>query len=150
MKELDALLRDKVRMLGNALGNTIRNDLGEDTLAQIETIRKQAKRARTGDEEERDKLLGLLKGLSDDSLVPVVRGFNQFLNLANLAEQQHGISWRREDAGEESTDTMFPDLIKRLVEAGIEGDDLTSKVAAANVELVLTAHPTEVTRRTRI
>ena len=150
MKELDALLRDKVRMLGNALGNTIRNDLGEDTLAQIETIRKQAKRARTGDENDRDKLLDLLKGLSDDSLVPVVRGFNQFLNLANLAEQQHGISWRREDVGEDSTDTMFPDLIKRLVDAGIEGEDLTSKVAAANVELVLTAHPTEVTRRTLI
>ena len=150
MKELDALLRDKVRMLGNALGHTIRSDLGDGTLDQIETIRKQAKRARAGDDAERDKLLTLLKDLSDESLLPVVRGFNQFLNLANLAEQQHGISWRREDAGEEQPETMFPDLISRLKNAGIEGAELTSKVAAANVELVLTAHPTEVTRRTLI
>ena len=150
MKEIDALLRDKVRMLGNALGHTIRNDLGETTLEQIETIRKQAKKARAGDAAERDKLLALLKGLSDDNLVPVVRGFNQFLNLANLAEQQHDISWRKESIDADQADTMFRDLIPRLAEAGISGTELTEKVASANVELVLTAHPTEVTRRTLI
>ena len=128
MKELDALLRDKVRMLGNALGNTIRNDLGEDTLAQIETIRKQAKRARTGDENERDKLLDLLKGLADDSLVPVVRGFNQFLNLANLAEQQHGISWRREDVGDRAAplhlDAHREDVVEPAEALGVHCGDL--------------------------
>lgn len=150
MEEIDALLRDKVRMLGNALGNTIRNDLGEVVLEQIETIRKQAKKARAGDAVERDKLLALLKGLSDDNLVPVVRGFNQFLNLANLAEQQHDISWRRDDVAVDQPDNMFQDLILRLADTGILGAELTGKVASANIELVLTAHPTEITRRTLI
>jgi len=150
MQELDALLRDKVRMLGNALGETIQADLGDSTLDLIEKIRKQAKRARSGDEGERDKLLAMLKGLSDESLVPVVRGFNQFLNLANLAEQQHGISWRRTVLDESNPDEMFADLIVRLDEAGVKGQELTDKVANANIELVLTAHPTEITRRTLI
>ncbi|MEK9765183.1 MAG: phosphoenolpyruvate carboxylase, partial [Thalassolituus sp.] len=150
MQELDALLRDKVRMLGNALGETIQAHLGDSTLELIEKIRKQAKRARSGDEGERDKLLAMLKDLSDESLVPVVRGFNQFLNLANIAEQQHGISWRRTVLDESNPDEMFADLIVRLDEAGVSGQALTDKVANANIELVLTAHPTEITRRTLI
>ena len=114
MEELDVLLRDKVRMLGNALGETIEQDLGGDTLNQIESIRKQAKRARTGNESERDKLLKMLRGLSDESLVPVVRGFNQFLNLANIAEQQHGISWRRSDILQDNVDGMFGTLLAKF------------------------------------
>ena len=150
MEELDALLRDKVRMLGNALGDTIHSHLGADTLAQIESIRQQAKRARTGDEAEHEKLLTLLRDLPDDRLVPVVRGFNQFLNLANIAEQQHGVSWRRSDFLRDNVDSMFTRLLLRLDEAGIQGQALTDKIAAANIELVLTAHPTEITRRTLI
>ena len=150
MEELDVLLRDKVRMLGNALGETIEQDLGGDTLNQIESIRKQAKRARTGNESERDKLLKMLRGLSDESLVPVVRGFNQFLNLANIAEQQHGISWRRSDILQDNVDGMFGTLLARLDDAGIHGAELSQKIADVNIELVLTAHPTEITRRTLI
>ncbi len=150
MEELDSLLRDKVRMLGNALGETIERHVGKAVLEQIETIRKQAKRARNGDAEERDKLLRLLKGLSDESLVPVVRGFNQFLNLANIAEQQHGVSWRREEKISDGVDHMFSGLLDRLDKEGINGDALTRKIAKANIELVLTAHPTEITRRTLI
>ena len=93
--ELDPVLRDKVRVLGSLLGKTIAEQCGDTVLEQIEQIRKQAKKARLGDVKERDKLLALLQNLSDDALVPVVRGFNQFLNLANIAEQQHGVSWRR-------------------------------------------------------
>lgn len=151
MKEqLDSLLRDKVRMLGTALGQTIENHLGPEFLEQIESIRKQAKKARKGDMTERDALLDQLKNLSDDDLVPVVRSFNQFLNLANIAEQQHGISWRRGQHFQEEVDDMLTSLISRLEESGIQGADLTQTVADANIELVLTAHPTEVTRRTLI
>ena len=140
MKELDPLLRDKVRFLGSALGDTIRNDRGEELVERIESIRKQAKKARKGGGEERDELLAQLKALSDDALVPVVRGFNQFLNLANLAEQQHGISWKRDQTLQDDVDGMLHDLLDRLEESGIKGPELTQKVIDANIELVLTAH----------
>jgi len=148
--ELDPLLRDKVRMLGKILGRTIEVHYGSEMLQRIEDIRQQAKKARRGDEAERDRLLAMLKTMPEDALLPVVRGFNQFLNLANIAEQQHGISWRRENAAEDEVEQMFTDLLDRLQQKGITGIDLSQKIAAANIELVLTAHPTEITRRTLI
>ena len=148
--ELDALLRDKVKLLGNLLGKTIENQYGSSMLKRIEDIRKQAKKARNGDDAERDRLLALLKTMPDDALVPVVRGFNQFLNLANIAEQQHGASWRRSDFLHDDVEQMFSSLLDRLQQKGIAGLDLSQKVADVNIELVLTAHPTEITRRTLI
>ena len=135
MKELDPLLRDKVRFLGSALGDTIRNDRGDDMVERIESIRKQAKKARKGGVEERDELLAQLKSITDDTLVPVVRGFNQFLNLANIAEQQHGISWRRDKELQDDVDGMLHDLLDRLEESGIKGEELTAKVVDANIEV---------------
>lgn len=148
--ELDPVLRDKVRVLGSLLGKTIAEQCGDTVLEQIEQIRKQAKKARLGDVKERDKLLALLQNLSDDALVPVVRGFNQFLNLANIAEQQHGVSWRRLAHLQDDAGTMFSQLLDRLQQQGIAGLNLSQKVADVNIELVLTAHPTEITRRTLI
>ena len=148
--ELDPLLRDKVRMLGSLLGKTIENQYGDGMLRRIEDIRKQAKKARSGEASERDRLLAMLKTMPDDALVPVARGFNQFLNLANIAEQQHGISWRRSDFLQDDAEEMFSDLLDRLQQSGINGLNLSHKIADVNIELVLTAHPTEITRRTLI
>jgi phosphoenolpyruvate carboxylase len=150
MSELDALLRDKVRLLGNLLGQTIARHQGEEMLTRIEDIRQQAKAARGGEEHERDRLLAMLNTMPDDSVLPVVRGFNQFLNLANLAEQQHGASWRRSEILNDDVDQLFNDLLDRLENSGVRGLDLCQQVADVSIELVLTAHPTEVTRRTLI
>tara|TARA_R110000868_G_scaffold59547_19_gene182790 strand:+ start:1508 stop:4147 length:2640 start_codon:yes stop_codon:yes gene_type:complete len=150
MSELDPLLRDKVKMLGKMLGNTIQASQGREVLDSIESIRKQAKRARGGDSGEREQLLTTLKNLPEETLLPVVRGFNQFLNLANIADQQHGSSWRRAEALQSGLDTMFPDLLERLETAGVAVDGLSERIASLNIELVLTAHPTEITRRTLI
>lgn len=149
-QQLDPVLRDKVRMLGSLLGQTISDQYGQAMLEQIEQIRQQAKKARSGASAERDTLLQLLQNLPDQSLVPVVRGFNQFLNLANIAEQQHSVSWRRQAAGSDDADAMFTQLLDRLQQQGIGGAALSEQIASANIELVLTAHPTEITRRTLI
>ncbi|MCY0965929.1 phosphoenolpyruvate carboxylase [Parathalassolituus penaei] len=150
MSELDAVLRDKVKVLGTLLGNTIRTSEGEDVLASIETIRKQAKKARKGDQAERERLLEILTSLPEERLLPVVRGFNQFLNLANIADQQHSVSWRRSDDMAGDMDNMFSSLLDRLLKAGVPSEGLAQRVAELNIELVLTAHPTEITRRTLI
>lgn len=150
MSELDAVLRDKVKMLGTLLGNTIRQSQGDEVLASIETIRKLAKKARNSDQAARDDLLATLTSLPEDRLLAVVRGFNQFLNLANIADQQHSISWRRSDPGLDDIDNMFSDLLDRLQSAGVDARELAGRVGSLNIELVLTAHPTEITRRTLI
>src|SRR5690554_4414003 len=148
--EIDPFLRDKVRLLGRLLGQTIANQYGQPMLDKIEQIRGLAKEARLGDEDAHKSLLEQLKNLPDDMLVPVVRGFNQFLNLANIAEQQHKASWRRQDYGADELAQMYDSLFSRLAEQGIQGEQLTEQVAKANIELVLTAHPTEIMRRTLI
>ena len=145
--ELDFLLRDKVRILGALLGQTIERQQGADMLAQIEAIRKQAKKARSGDESEQAELLKRLQQLPDSALVPVARGFNQFLNLANIAEQQHAVSWRALH-GKNDASVMLNTLLTRLEQQ--KKHDLPKMIAQANIELVLTAHPTEIMRRTLI
>lgn len=147
MSGIDQRLRDKVRLLGHALGSTIECHLGTDMLHTIEVIRQQAMLAQSDANEDRSKLIDMLKNLPDDSLLPVVRGFNQFLNLSNLAEQQHKVSWRSVDSRESEPD--FFELIQQIQQK-VPHINLSQEIMAANIEVVLTAHPTEVTRRTLI
>ncbi|MFB1035208.1 MAG: phosphoenolpyruvate carboxylase, partial [Sinobacterium sp.] len=86
--------------------------------------------------------------LSGDRLVAVVRSFNQFLNLANIADQHHTIS--RDAVAEFSATNTLNDLFSLLDDENIASDTVTNAIAELNIELVLTAHPTEITRRTLI
>lgn len=149
MSGLDPLLRDKVRNLGQLLGQTIADDCGDDIFELIENIRNLSKRAHNGSPEDKAKLIALLKGLKDNELVPVARGFSQFLNLANIAEQQHTLSWRRQDADDDSVETMLDDVFVAVVDQ-IKGAKLNKELCNLDIELVLTAHPTEIIRRTLI
>ena len=149
MSELHPSLRDNVRMLGELLGHSIEEHLGKGFLNKIEAIRTAAKEDRSGQQESNSALLTLLSEMKDDELVPVTRAFNQFLNLANIAEQYHGIRRHKESdsVGElESIDA----LLSRLVGSGVEPAEIQRLSNELNVEFVLTAHPTEVTRRTLI
>ena len=78
----------------------------------------------------------------------VARAFNQFLNLANIAEQYHGV--RRNRTDQESGLETFDALLERLKNSGSSKNDLASLLDDLSIEFVLTAHPTEVTRRTLI
>lgn len=145
MSELDPLLRDKVRNLGQMLGQTIEADCGSDIFELIERIRNLSKRAHNGSDKEKAELIGLLKALKDDELVPVARGFSQFLNLANIAEQQHTLSWRRQGAEGDAIEGILEGVLERL-----SGVELNKELRKIDIELVLTAHPTEIIRRTLI
>ncbi|WKE65302.1 phosphoenolpyruvate carboxylase [Gallaecimonas kandeliae] len=136
-------LKRQVHMLGDMLGQTIAHDQGEACLDRIEAIRQLAKAARFGDRTRRDELLEMLTSLPDDELVPVARAFNQFLNLANIAEQHFSIANNLDSAGKH---------LDALLE-GLSADQkarLPQVLKELDIELVLTAHPTEVTRRTNI
>ncbi|WP_458735910.1 phosphoenolpyruvate carboxylase [Zobellella taiwanensis] len=142
-----AALRANVGLLGQLLGDTIKTHHGQAFLDKIETIRQLAKSARQGNPDDRERLLGTLKNLSDDELLPVARAFSQFLNLANVAEQFHTISREyQRSAGPSPLHQVF----ERLKGANLDDNRIKEAVAALDIELVLTAHPTEVTRRTFI
>ena len=87
MAEIDARLREDVHELGELLGQTIQAQLGEPFLQRIERIRLGAKQGRSSDKAAHEALLAALHDLPDNQLLPVCRAFNQFLNLANIAEQ---------------------------------------------------------------
>lgn len=148
-----AALRDDVRLLGNLLGQTLKEQVGQDVFDTVEQIRYLSKRIRDGEHNAKLQLDQLLASLHQDELLPVARAFTQFLNLANIAEQYHRVRRRRawqcmEDVKPQAG--SLQELIPRLVAKGISGDALWQAILAMNVELVLTAHPTEISRRTLI
>jgi phosphoenolpyruvate carboxylase len=145
-------LRDDVRALGEMLGDTLRARGGPDLLDLVERVRALSKQGRAGQTREFEKLADLLRGLPVSSAVSVARAFSHFLTLANIAEQHHRIRRRREyqrlDAQPQpgSIDEVLP----RLLKSGIAPDLLHSTITGLKIELVLTAHPTAITRRTLI
>ncbi|NOI58402.1 phosphoenolpyruvate carboxylase [Vibrio coralliilyticus] len=148
MNEKYSALRSNVSMLGHLLGNTIKDAHGDALLEKVETIRKLSKSALSGNQSDRESLIEEIKSLPDEQLTPVAHAFNQFLNLTNMAEQYHTIS-RHCD-----THVCEPDAINNLFSKLSQNDisklDTAQAVRDLNIELVLTAHPTEITRRTMI
>jgi len=147
MSDIDARLREDVHLLGELLGNTIREQYGDDFLDKIEQIRKGAKADRRG---AGDELSTSLNQLQEDELLPVARAFNQFLNLANIAEQYQLIHRRDESQPAPFESRVLPELLARLQREGHSDESLARQLARLEIELVLTAHPTEVARRTLI
>ncbi|MGK9064559.1 phosphoenolpyruvate carboxylase [Stutzerimonas chloritidismutans] len=150
MAKIDARLRENVHLLGELLGKTIREQHGEAFFDKIERIRKGAKGARRGSADGAKLLQETLDGLADDELLPMTRAFNQFLNLANIAEQYHRV--RRRQPGELAPfeSGVLGGLLERLKAEGFGQDVIARQVGRLEIELVLTAHPTEVSRRTLI
>lgn len=138
----DSELKDTVRYLGTVLGETIKAQLGDEWLERIEQIRLDGRGSYQGDTDCSENLKQTFKTLSDSDLLTVGRAFAQFLNLGNIAEQEYN-SAMNVDA---SIDTLFNHLDK----AQLSTENVEKAVAKLNIDLVLTAHPTEVTRRTLI
>src|SRR5690625_1473074 len=87
MSELPETLRDNVRLLGDLLGATIREHEGQALFDKVEEVRQLGKAAQA--EDDAAPLVDLLGQLDDAHILPIVRAFNQFLNLANIAEQEY-------------------------------------------------------------
>lgn len=149
MTELHPDLRENVRLLGELLGNSIRQHPGPDCFDLIEQIRAAAKADRKHESGSSQRLVELLTSLGETDLLPVTRAFNQFLNLANLAEQYHSIRRKRDHEADLSVEPL-EDVFRRLIAGGVDSETLYSQVCELQMEFVLTAHPTEVARRTLI
>ncbi len=154
-------LRADVRLLGNLLGETIKKQHGDKLFDLVEEVRGVAKQARQGDTDQTQKLIEILSDLKPAHLLNLARAFTLFLNLANIAEQHHQIRQRRalavekytfSDATNDESATTHPggfleSDLRSLIAANIKPDDLYQQVCNLNIELILTAHPTEILRR---
>jgi phosphoenolpyruvate carboxylase len=114
-------------------------------------VRALSKRAHAGDVQQFDQLADLLRALPEASALRVARAFAQFLSLANIAEQHHRVRRRRDHArdplGRAQRGSSL-DTLGRLREAGMDAAAIAEAAVSVRIELVLTAHPTEIVRRT--
>jgi phosphoenolpyruvate carboxylase len=142
-------LVEDIRLLGRILGDVIREQEGASAFELIEQIRKLSVAFRRDEDHTADKALKkLLKGLSGDQTVSVIRAFTYFSHLANLAEDRHHI--RRREVHERVGDTQEGSIevaLARLRWAGITPKTISQTLAKSHVSPVLTAHPTEVQRK---
>lgn len=142
-------LVEDIRLLGRILGDVIREQEGLIAYELIEQVRKLSVAFRRDADQEADKALKkLLKGLSGEQTVSVIRAFTYFSHLANLAEDRHHI--RRRAVHERAGDTQEGSIevaLARLRWAGISPKTIASTLAHSFVSPVLTAHPTEVQRK---
>ena len=148
-KDNERPLVEDIRLLGRILGDVIREQEGVAAYELIEAVRKLSVTFRRDADAEADKALKkLLKGLSGDQTVSVIRAFTYFSHLANLAEDRHHI--RRRTIHERAGDTQEGSIevaLSRLRWAGISPKTISATLAHAYVSPVLTAHPTEVQRK---
>jgi phosphoenolpyruvate carboxylase len=150
LPDKDLPLREDIRLLGRILGDTVRMQEGEKTYALIESIRQLCVRFRRHDDlSARRELETTLKGLSGEECLHVVRAFSFFSLLANIAEDQHHIRRSRAHAAGGSTPRKgsLAHAIASVEAAGHTRNELLGFFAQARVSPVLTAHPTEVQRR---
>ncbi len=143
MSKLPETLRENVRLLGELLGETIHAHEGPELFAKVENIRKLGKEINQASNGDSAPLVSMLEGLNDADVLPIVRSFSQFLNLANIADLEYFSS--AESEREDGLKTMLLNFSQAYGK-----DALADVIRDLRIELVLTAHPTEVTRRTLI
>ncbi len=138
-------LRRDVRLLGSLLGRVLVEQEGEEFLATEELIRASARRSReVGDPAD---VRAAVRELSPDAQAGMLRAFALYFQLANTAEQHHRIRRRRAQTDDPRPPReSLEDAFQRL--AAVPLEELARRAAHVSLELVLTAHPTEATRRT--
>ena len=146
-----APLRHDVHDLGAMLGDTLREQVGARLFQTVERVRALAKEARAGDDGSFRELEHLLAHLPVDETFNISRAFAHFLTLANVAEQHHRVRRRRVyQQGPKAAPQRgsFDETFERLLASGVTPEALHETICRQQIECVLTAHPTEVVRRT--
>jgi phosphoenolpyruvate carboxylase len=148
LKNTEIPLIEDIRLLGKILGDIIREQEGESVYGLVEQVRKLSVAFhRDANQKANHELSKLLKGLSSESAVKVLRAFTYFSHLANLAEDRHTI--RRHIACERIgsyQDGSIPVAMKKLHVGGITSKMISQTLEVSFISPVLTAHPTEVQR----
>ncbi len=146
----DMPLREDVRLLGRILGDTLREQEGDETFDLVENVRRCAVLFRkTQDERDRNQLEKILNALSPRDTLSVVRAFSYFSQLSNIAEDLHHNRRRRAhlNAGSPPQEGSVQLALDRLQKKNISAETMQAFLNKAMISPVLTAHPTEVQRK---
>ncbi|MFC0633645.1 phosphoenolpyruvate carboxylase [Brevundimonas balnearis] len=147
----DDRLRDEVRALGALLGEVIRDEGGEALYDRIEAVRQASVGYhRHPGPDGAARLEGLLNDLPLDQAVGLAHGFAVFSLLANIAEDRAGKRRARAQAEAAARPDTPEGAMKRLQEGGRGPDEVRSLLEGALISPVLTAHPSEVRRKSVI
>jgi phosphoenolpyruvate carboxylase len=139
---------EDIRLLGRILGDVIREQEGQAAFELIERVRQLSVAYRLKNDASAGRALDrLLKNLSTDQTVSVIRAFSYFSHLANIAEDRHQVRRRlhHEQLGQLQEGSLAL-TFERLHRADIRAADVARTLAQAYISPVLTAHPTEVQR----
>uniref|UniRef100_UPI003FA699B2 phosphoenolpyruvate carboxylase n=1 Tax=Pseudorhodoferax sp. TaxID=1993553 RepID=UPI003FA699B2 len=142
-------LMDDIRLLGRLLGDVIREQEGKDAFELIERVRQLSVGYRLKKDASAGRVLDrLLKNLSADQTVSVIRAFSYFSHLANIAEDRHHVRRRQhhERQGHQQDGSLALSF-ERLHKADVRAADVAQMLTQAYISPVLTAHPTEVQRK---
>lgn len=148
-REATEPMREDIRLLGAILGDTVREQNGEEVFDLVERARVESFRVRRS-EIDRAELAGLFDGIDIHQAIPVIRAFSHFALLANVAEDIHRERRRAAHvaAGEPAQDSSLAATYLKLDSADLDSATVADALAGALVSPVITAHPTETRRRT--
>ena len=148
-REATEPMREDIRLLGAILGDTVREQNGEEVFDLIERARVESFRVRRS-EIERIELAGMFDGIDIHKAIPVIRAFTHFALLANVAEDIHRERRRAVHvaSGEPPQDSSLAATYLKLDSADLDSATVAEALTGALVSPVITAHPTETRRRT--
>src|ERR1700739_2388412 len=148
-REANELMREDIRLLGTILGDTVREQNGDEVFDLVERARIASFRVRRS-EIERAEVAQMFDGIDIHRAIPVIRAFSHFALLANVAEDIHRERRRaiHVKAGEPPPDSSLDATYLKLDGAHLESVTVAEALEDALVSPVITAHPTETRRRT--
>jgi phosphoenolpyruvate carboxylase len=148
-REATEPMREDIRLLGTILGDTVREQTGEEVFDLVERARVESFRVRRS-EIDRAELAGLFDGIDIHRAIPVIRAFTHFALLANVAEDIHRERRRAVHvaAGEPAQNSSLAATYLKLDSADLDSATVAEALIGALVSPVITAHPTETRRRT--
>lgn len=145
--ELIAPLRADIRRLGNLLGLIIQEQEGEDIFNLVEQVRADAKARRAGDNEAAERLKLTIRATTLQQKRMLIKAFGNYLQLINIAEDQHRIRTIRERELVGHLGESIESGVAELKALGLSAMDVREMLEKIRVRLVLTAHPSEAKRQ---
>jgi phosphoenolpyruvate carboxylase len=141
---------DDIRLLGRLIGDVVREQAGADTFDLVERVRRIAVDGRRSGENPIDQLNETLVDVDIDEQLQVIRAFGWLSLLANTAEDLHQERRRRHhrDSGSAPQQGSLAAALTQLLASGVTRNRILTELASLTVSPVITAHPTEVRRKT--
>jgi phosphoenolpyruvate carboxylase len=146
-REIVTPLSSDIRLLGNLLGNVIREQHGDAAFDLVEEVRAVAKARRSGDPQATDQLIHIISGLGLESKRVLIKAFSNYFQLINIAEDLQRIRTLRQREETGRIDESIMAAIQTLKDAGLEAAGVRALLNRLSIRLVLTAHPSEAKRK---